>query len=76
MGLISQTVFNGGCHVLGYSIYHYLLISLLLIFALLLAVARKLTCLFMFCLYRVIPKALMSHEVCYSIPIISCFCTV
>jgi hypothetical protein len=41
-----------------------------------LAVARKLTCLFMFCLYRVIPKALMSHEVCYSIPIISCFCTV
>ena len=47
MGLISQTVFNGGCHVLGYSIYHlYLLISLLLIFALLLAGARKLNMLF------------------------------
>ena len=24
MGLISQTVFNGGCHVLGYTSYFYI----------------------------------------------------
>lgn len=39
MGLISQTVFNGGCHVLGYHLLSF--ISLRLIFAPLLAAIRK-----------------------------------
>lgn len=52
MGLISQTVFSGGCHVLGYvfiqiyiSVYH---------------VANSVVS---FMMYRVIPKALQIHEV-------------
>ncbi|OVA19110.1 Cytokinin riboside 5'-monophosphate phosphoribohydrolase LOG [Macleaya cordata] len=31
MGLVSQTVFNGGCHVLGYLINYYLLLHILMI---------------------------------------------
>ncbi|XP_023515227.1 probable cytokinin riboside 5'-monophosphate phosphoribohydrolase LOGL10 isoform X4 [Cucurbita pepo subsp. pepo] len=52
MGLISQTVFSGGCHVLGYvfiqiyiSVYH---------------VANSVVS---FMMYRVIPKALQIHEI-------------
>ncbi|KAH7527858.1 hypothetical protein FEM48_Zijuj05G0011100 [Ziziphus jujuba var. spinosa] len=45
MGLISQTVFNGGCHVLGTKT------NLILVFF------------SVFVLYRVIPKALLPHEI-------------
>ncbi|XP_043814172.1 cytokinin riboside 5'-monophosphate phosphoribohydrolase LOG1 isoform X1 [Manihot esculenta] len=56
MGLISQTVFNGGCHVLGYINISFTLISFWFLL-------ENLTLCSCIALYRVMPKALRPHEI-------------
>ncbi|XP_059649115.1 cytokinin riboside 5'-monophosphate phosphoribohydrolase LOG1-like isoform X1 [Cornus florida] len=63
MGLISRTVFDGGCHVFGY-ISKFCHNNLWFCFIYIFRLTNKIYIyIFIFFLYRVIPKALLPHEI-------------